>query len=455
MICLSFVLMLVGGYLSVKFGFLQITSLKEWLFSTVKTFFTKKARQKTDKHTVTPFQSLCTSLAATIGTGNIAGVATAIALAGPGAVFWMWCSAFFSMAIGYTENVLGMLHRKKLLDGSYRGGAVAYIERGLNMPLLSKIYAANLALGALGVGNLVQSNSAAAGAVKIIEDIFCPQKNTLIIVLVCILLTAFVGILTFGGLKAVTAVTEKVVPLMAVLYILGSLAVIVLNYSKLPMAFVRIFKFAFLPKSVAGGSIGYSVMLAMRHGVSFGVFSNEAGLGSSVSGHTAVSNSTPRQMGMWNMFEVFFDTVVICTLTALAILTSGVYDESAYLNLFSQGVEPPMGVNLALNAFLSAIGPVANIFLSVMTVLFAVSSTAAWCYYGLDAVEYVFNNKTAVLIYKIIFVSLVPLGCIFKSVFVWDLSEALNLTLAIPNLAAVCVLSGEVKKYNKGLIKNG
>lgn len=448
---MSFIIFLVGGYLSVKFSFLQITSVKEWLVLNIASLFKKR-----DKTTgVTQFQSLCNSLAATIGTGNIAGVATAIALSGPGAIFWMWCSALFSMAIGYAENVLGILYRKKTKDGSYLGGAMCYIERGLNLKSLAVIYAVLLSVTAFGIGNLVQTNSAALSAVGLLKGLGVKAESNYLLILISAFLTLFLGIITFGGLKTLSSLTEKLVPFMALLYILGCTLVIIINYKKIPSAFMQIFDCAFNTKSVMGGTIGYTVMTAIKQGVSFGVFSNESGLGSSVSGHSQTENATPRQIGMWSMFEIFIDTVLICTLTALVILTSGVYNQNSFLNSIALNADVPIGVELALGSFKATLGNVANVFLSLETVLFAVSSVAVWSYYGVNAIEYAFNkNKTALFLYKLVFVLLIPFGCFFKSAFVWSLSESLNAALAIPNLAAVCVLSNDVKKYNKG-IKNG
>ncbi|MBQ7045554.1 MAG: alanine:cation symporter family protein [Clostridia bacterium] len=438
--------------MTVKFSFLQITSVKEWLVLSVASLFKRKDKKN---NTVTQFSSFCNCLAATIGTGNIAGVATAIALSGPGAIFWMWCSALFSMAIGYAENVLGILYRKKAQDGTFVGGAMCYLENGLNSKPIAVLYALLLSVTAFGIGNLVQTNSAALGAVQLIRGLGIKAQTNQILTVSALFLTVFLGIITFGGLKALSRLTEKLVPFMALFYILGCVLVIAFNFDKVPYAFSQIFSHAFNTKSVVGGTVGYTVMMAIRQGVNFGVFSNEAGLGSSVSGHSQTENATPRQMGMWSMFEIFIDTILICTLTALVVLTSGIYSSESFLAALSAGEDVPIGVELALGSFEATLGSGANLFLSLETVLFAVSSVAVWSYYGANAIEYASGkNQTALFLYKLIFVLLIPFGCFFKSAFVWKLGEGLNAALAIPNLIAVCILSGKVKKYNKDY-KNG
>lgn len=431
--------LLVGLMFTVRTGFFQVTKFKYWIDVTfLQIFKNKKVRKTDDKHSISQFQSLCTALAATIGTGNIAGVATAIALGGPGAIFWMWLSAFFGMMTNYAENTLGIKYRYKNDKGFWIGGAMIYIERGLHCKWLAVIFSIFCGLASFGIGNMTQANSIASG---LKSSFNIPAEVSAVVIM------TFVALVIVGGIKRIAAVTEKVVPFMALFYILGGLIVIIANIANVPHAFAMIFTEAFNFKAVGSGVLGYGIMAAMKRGISRGVFSNEAGLGSSVMVHSASDVEEPVIQGMWGIFEVFADTIVVCTITALIILTSDVYDMGAYLSDIAAGVEVVSGTTLTANAFASVI-PFGDKFIAVAVMLFAFSTILGWSYYGERAIEYLFGGK-AVLPYKIIFVAVISLGCLASLDLVWDIADTLNGFMAIPNLIAVTLLSGQVVEMTK------
>ena len=294
--------LLVGAMFTIRTGFFQITQFKNWIDVTfLNVFRDRKVLKTDDKHSISQFQSLCTALAATIGTGNIAGVATAIALGGPGAVFWMWLSAFLGMMTNYAENTLGIKYRYRNERGDWVGGAMIYIERGLHCKWLAVIFSVFCFLASFGIGNMTQANSIASG----LSDSFgVPTYITAVVVMF------FVALVIVGGIKRIASVTEKIVPFMAVFYILGGLVVILMHADKVPGAFAMIFTEAFNFKAAGGGVLGYGIATAMKRGISRGVFSNEAGLGSSVMVHSASDVEEPVIQGMWGVFEVFADPIV-------------------------------------------------------------------------------------------------------------------------------------------------
>lgn len=322
------VFLAVGLMFTVRTGFFQVTKFKLWMDETFLACFKKKNVIKTeDKKAISQFQALTTALAATIGTGNIAGVATAIATGGPGAVFWMWLSAFLGMMTNFAENTLGIKYRYKNEKGDWVGGAMVYIERGLgkNWKWLAIIFSCFCVLASFGIGNMSQANSIATA----LRDSFgVPVIATGIVIMV------FVALVIMGGIKRIASVTEKIVPFMAGIYILGAIVIIAMNITSVPAAFGLIFKEAFNFKAMGGGVLGYGIMLAMRKGISRGVFSNEAGLGSSVMVHSSSDVKEPVVQGMWGVFEVFADTLVVCTMTALVILTSGAYNQDNYMEYY-------------------------------------------------------------------------------------------------------------------------
>lgn len=429
----------VGFMFTVRTGIFQITHFKYWIDVTFLNIFRKKEVRKTkDAHAISQFQSLCTALAATIGTGNIAGVATAIAAGGPGAVFWMWLSAFLGTMTNFAENTLGIKYRSKNEKGEWVGGAMYYIERGLGLKWLAVIFACFCALASFGIGNMSQVNSIASG----LHNSFgiSPQ-------ITAIILMVFVALVILGGIKRIASVAEKIVPFMAIAYIIGGLIVIFCNISNVPAAFGLIFREAFNFRSAAGGVAGYGVSIAMRKGISRGVFSNEAGLGSSVMVHSASDVKEPVVQGMWGIFEVFADTLVVCTITALVILTSGVYDMNAYASAIAAGEEVVSGAALTSNAFASII-PYGDKFVAVGIMLFAFSTVLGWSFYGERAIGYLFGDK-AVPVYKVIFVFIIYFGCTASLDLVWNISDTFNGLMSIPNLIAITLLSGEVVKMTK------
>ncbi len=430
--------LLVGAMFTIRTGFFQITQFKNWIDVTfLNVFRDRKVLKTDDKHSISQFQSLCTALAATIGTGNIAGVATAIALGGPGAVFWMWLSAFLGMMTNYAENTLGIKYRYRNERGDWVGGAMIYIERGLHCKWLAVIFSVFCFLASFGIGNMTQANSIASG----LSDSFgVPTYITAVVVMF------FVALVIVGGIKRIASVTEKIVPFMAVFYILGGLVVILMHADKVPGAFAMIFTEAFNFKAAGGGVLGYGIATAMKRGISRGVFSNEAGLGSSVMVHSASDVEEPVIQGMWGVFEVFADTIVVCTITCLTILTSGVYNMEGYLTAIAEGGENAVvsGTTLTANAFATVI-PYGDRFVAIAIMMFAFSTILGWSYYGERAVEYLFGIQ-GILPYKIVFVIVIFFGCIGSLSLVWDIADTLNGFMSVPNLIAVSLLSGEVVK---------
>lgn len=351
-------LLAVGVYLTVGTGFFQITKFGYAMKNTILAVFRDKSVVRSSDHkAISQFQALATALAATVGTGNIVGVATAIAAGGPGAIFWMWVSAFFGMMTKYAEIVLGIYFRHKNEEGEWVGGPMYYIEKGLHQKWLSILFCVFCLFASFGIGSIAQVN----GISTAMQSSFhVPEFVTGIIV------CALTAVIIIGGMKRIVTVTEKFVPVMALLYIAGALAVIVANYRNILPALSEIFTGAFQLRSVSGGVMGYAIARAMRYGFARGVFSNEAGLGSSVLVHSSADVKEPVLQGLWGIFEVFFDTIVICTLTALAVLTTGAHTVS--------GLE---GVNITMYAFENVFGRFGSYIVSVGLVLFAFSTFSA------------------------------------------------------------------------------
>lgn len=384
---------------------------------------------------VTSFQSACTALAATLGTGNIAGVATALASGGPGAVFWMWVSALLGTMTGYAENVLAGLYRGKSAKGEPIGGAMFYIEQGLGCRWLAVLFSLLCILGSLGMGDMAQANSIATG----LQDAFgVPPLLTGLVV------AAAVTFAIRGGIQRVSRMTEAIVPFMALAYTGAALWVVLVNYQQLPHVFGLIFREAFSWQAGAGGMAGYGVSQAMRIGVARGVSSNEAGLGSSVMANSAAA-AQPVEQGMWGIFEVVVDTLFMCLLTALAILCSGVYDTQRYSTAWQTGQLEgvPNGAALTADAFRTVFGPLGGGLIALSLLLFAFSTLLGWSYYGERAVEYVFGPK-ALPYYKAIYIGGIVVGCVAQLDLVWQLSDNFNGLMALPNLVAVLWLSPQV-----------
>ncbi len=397
----------VGVLMTCLTKFFQLSHIGHWMKNTIGAIFKDKhVTGHTKDRTISQFQSLCTALAATVGTGNIVGVAGAIAVGGPGAVFWMWLIAFFGMMTNYSENVLGILFRRKDAQGEWHGGAMYYLRDGLGSKKGCKTIGAVLAalfsffclLASFGIGNMSQVNS----IVSNVHTAFgIPTIATGIFLLVA------VGAVILGGLKRVANITEKLVPFMVILYLLGTLVIICMHITTIPAVFVSIFKGAFSLKSATGGVVGAGIATAMKMGFKRGVFSNEAGLGSSVMVHSSSNVKEPVRQGMWGIFEVFADTIVVCTLTALSILTSGLVDlDTGMLTAAGEAV----GSNsLMSESFRMVFGPAGAAFVAIAILLFAYSTVLGWSHYGATACRFLLGDK-AVIPYRILFCVIVLAG---------------------------------------------
>lgn len=439
----------VGLLYTIRTGFFQIRKGKLWLCYTIFSAFQRKSKTKAkDEHSISQFQSLCTALAGTLGTGNIAGVATAITAGGPGAVFWMWISAFLGMMTHYAEVVLGIHYRYKDKSGNWVGGAMVYMEKGLRSKWLAALFAFFCMLASLGIGNMTQANSMSTA---LTETFAIPPF------IIGVVTAGLVSLVIVGGIKRIASITEKIIPLMALLYTLGALLVIAANCTKMPDAFTSIFQDALSFKAAGGGIAGYGISAAIRQGISKGVFSNEAGLGSSVMAHTSASVDHPVKQGMWGIFEVFADTIVMCTITALAILTSGVYEKKVYIKaLVLDTLESgsaffdalPNGAPLTSQAFSTVFGAAGGKFVAIAITFFAFATLVSWSYYGEKSAEYIFGKKV-IPIYKAVFTFFVFAGCMMNLSAVWEISDTFNGLMAIPNLLAVTLLSGKVIRITR------
>ena len=423
-----------GILLTVMAGFPQITKLGTIMKSTVGSLFGQDAHKK-DEASISPYQAVATALASTVGTGNITGVATAIVAGGPGAVFWMWVSALFGTMTKFAEVTLAVKFRQKNEKGEWVGGPMYYMENGLNMKWLGVIFACFATLASFGIGNMTQANSIAAALQQTLN---IDPKVTGVVVMV------IVAVVILGGIKRIAQVTEKLVPVMGVIYVALGIITIVMNAGKLPAAFAVIFQGAFNPSAVAGGVLGYTIMNAIRFGFARGVFSNEAGLGSAPIAHAASSTDNPVKQGMWGAFEVIFDTFIICTITALVVVMSGLWGpEGAGLD----------GAALSIAAFQNSVGIFGAAGVTIGTVLFALSTLLGWSYYGEKSIEYLFKGSSIVggvkLGYKIVFILLTFVGSIGGLKLIWDIADTLNGLMAIPNLIALILLSGTVTKLVK------
>ena len=439
----------VGVLMTCLTKFFQLSHLGHWMKNTIGAIFKDKhVTGHTKDRTISQFQSLCTALAATVGTGNIVGVAGAIAVGGPGAVFWMWLIAFFGMMTNYSENVLGILFRRKDIQGEWHGGAMYYLRDGLGAKKGCKTIGAVLAalfsffclLASFGIGNMSQVNS----IVSNVHTAFgIPTIATGIFLLVA------VGAVILGGLKRVANITEKLVPFMVILYLIGTLVIICMHITTIPAILVSIFKGAFSLKSATGGVVGAGIATAMKMGFKRGVFSNEAGLGSSVMVHSSSNVKEPVRQGMWGIFEVFADTIVVCTLTALTILSSGLVDlDTGMLTAAGEAV----GSNsLMSESFRMVFGSAGAAFVAIAILLFAYSTVLGWSHYGATACRFLLGDK-AVVPYRILFCVIVLAGSVMKAQLAWDISDTFNGLMMLPNLVGVLTLSPLVAKCTKNYV---
>ncbi|MGH1470224.1 MAG: alanine/glycine:cation symporter family protein [Cellvibrionaceae bacterium] len=396
-------------------------------------------REERGEGDISPFHALMTSLSATIGTGNIVGVATAIGLGGPGALFWMWCSALIGMATKYSEAVCAVHYRETDKDGLHIGGPMYYIKNGLgkNWLWLGTLFAIFGSLAGFGIGNAVQANSVADAIHTIVgseKTIF--QDVLLDKFIVGIVLMILVGIVLIGGIKRISKVAGKLVPIMGMTYFLAGLWIIALNMSAIPEAFALVFKSAFSPVAAQGGFAGAAVAMAIRFGIARGVFSNEAGLGSAPIAHAAAKTDSPVRQGLIAMLGTFIDTLIICSVTGLAIIVTGVWDGEA------------KGVAMSQAAFASAI-PFGDVLVSVAIVFFAFTTILGWSYYGERCAQFLFGEKIE-LPFRLLWVLMIPVGaCAVGLDMVWVIADTLNGLMAVPNLIALILLSGVVVRLTK------
>jgi alanine or glycine:cation symporter, AGCS family len=428
----------VGLLLTFRTKGLQFRRFGYILKHTLGTIFEKK---EAAEGSLTPFQSVCTALAGTVGTGNIAGVAGAIALGGPGAVFWMWVSALLGMCTKFAEVTLAVHFRERNAKGDWVGGPMYYIKNGLSQKwqFLAVLYSVLGVLTVFGTGNATQVNTIVASIDSALFNFNVANENSVgtINLGIGILIAALIALILIGGIKRIGNVTEKLVPFMALFYIALGLVLIIVKIDTLPSVFAAIFEGAFNPRSVTGGVVG-SLFISMRRGVSRGIFSNEAGLGTGSIAHASADVAHPIQQGMWGVFEVFADTIVICTLTALSILCSGIdidYGNAA-------------GAELTISGFTSTFGGWISILLAVALCCFAFSTILGWGLYGSRCIEYLFGSKLVrpfIVVYSLVAI----IGATMDLGLLWSLADTFNGLMIIPNLIAVFLLSGTVIHLTK------
>ena len=432
----------VGLLLSVRTGFLQLRKFPYAIKTTIGRIFRKK---DASDGAMTPFQAVCTALAATVGTGNIAGVAGAIAIGGPGAVFWMWCSALLGMCTKFSEVTLAVHFRERNKNGELVGGPMYYIKNGLGSrwQFLAVLYSLFGVLTVFGTGNATQVNT----IVTAIDSALLAYGSSLNSILptvnlvVGVVVAMMVAMVLLGGVKRIGSVTEKLVPFMALFYVVLALGVVVINYRRFPAVLASIVGGAFDPQAFTGGAIG-SIFLSMQKGVSRGIFSNEAGLGTGSIAHACADTRKPVKQGMFGIFEVFADTIVICTLTSLVVLCSGAADGN-------YGNAAAAGVPTAVAGFATVFGDKAgSLILAVGLLLFATSTILGWALYGTRCAEFLFGSKI-IRPYQIIFCLVVVAGAVADLTLVWDISDTLNGLMSIPNLIALLLLSPVVIKVTK------
>ena len=428
--------------------FFQLSHIEHWWKNTIGGIFSDKHVTKhTDKDdkAISQFQSLCTALAATIGTGNIVGVASALISGGPGAIFWMWIVAFFGMMTNYSENVLGIYYRRKNSKDEWCGGAMYYLKDGLGSykgckqigAILAVLFSAFCLLASFGIGNMSQVNSIAE---NMREAFSVPNAVTGVALMI------LAALVIVGGLKRIASVTEKLVPFMAIIYIIGALVIFFANIGQVGAVFSAIFKGAFGLRAVGGGIVGSGIKMALTWGMKRGVFSNEAGLGSSVMVHSNSNVKEPVRQGMWGIFEVFADTIIVCTLTAFTVLSSGLVDLETGAVLSEAS-----GSALVGEAFATVFGSLGPMFIALAILLFAFSTVLGWSHYGSKAWEYLFGTKSTIA-YKIVFIVIIFVGATMNLSLAWDLSDTFNGLMAMPNLIGVLCLSPLVMKITKNYV---
>ena len=428
----------VGLYLSIRTGFVQICKFPYALKNTIGKIFEK---QDVKEGALSPFQAVCTALAATIGTGNIAGVAGAIAIGGPGAVFWMWISALLGMGTKFAEVTLAVRFRERNEQGDYVGGPMYYIKNGLGKKWmwLAYMYAFFGVCAVFGTGNATQVNTitAAINTALVNYNVINADGTSVVNLIVGIVICIIVGLILIGGVKRIGQVSEKLVPMMALLYIVLGIGIIVLKIDKVPAVFASIFQGAFNPAAVTGGIVG-SFFLSMKKGVSRGIFSNEAGLGTGSIAHACADTDKPVSQGVFGIFEVFMDTIIICTLTALVILLG-----AGDINF---GVDA--GAELTISGFTNIYGNWVSIFTAVALCCFAFSTIVGWGLYGARCAEFIFGNKI-LLPFNIAYALISIVGATVDLGLIWGISDTFNGFMTVPNLIAVFLLTPELLKLIK------
>ena len=428
----------VGLYLSIRTHFLQIRKFPYAIRTTIGRMFNKR---NASEGAITPFQAVCTALAATVGTGNIAGVAGAIAIGGPGSVFWMWVSAVLGMCTKFSEVTLAVYYREKNADGDLVGGPMYYIKNGLGRRFLwlAYLFAGFGVLTVFGTGNATQVNTitTAVNSALINFHVITQEQTSITNLAIGIIITVLIALILLGGIKRIGQVTEKLVPFMALLYIVLALGIVVLNWRVVPGVFVSIFEGAFSPSAVTGGVIG-SMFLSMKKGVSRGIFSNEAGLGTGSIAHACADTGKPVKQGMFGIFEVFTDTILICTLTALVILCSPItipYGQAA-------------GAELTIQGFTSVYGNWVSIFTALAMCCFAFSTILGWGLYGARCIEFLFSSKVTKP-FMVVYSFVAILGATADLGLMWSIADTFNGLMAIPNLIALFLLSGKIVQLVK------
>ena len=459
-------ILLIGTGILLTFGtkVFQLSHLRHWWRETIVSIFKKdsKTTKHTDKKTISQFQALCAALAATVGTGNIAGVAAAIVTGGPGAVFWMWFAAFFGMITNFSENLLGIYFRRRNKNGEWSGGPMYYLKDGLGKRygkkwlspvanLLAILFSCFAILASFGIGNMAQINKIVlnmdAAFFQSVSLGTIPGTEIDIIHLIIGLVLLMIGaLIIIGGLQRIARFAEIVVPFMAVVYVIGCLIIFGINITSVGAMFAAIFKYAFTPAAFIGGGIGLLIKKTMTQGFKRGVFSNEAGLGSSVMVHSSSNVKEPVKQGMWGIFEVFFDTFVVCTMTAVVVLSTGYIDLST-----GAPVAGANGDTLVSEAFGNYFGSFGTAFVAIAMLFFAFTTVLGWSQYGSKAVEYLFGQK-GVKVYKFIFVAMMVSGAIMEGGLAWDLSDTFNGLMMIPNLIGVLALFPLVLKITANYV---
>ncbi len=432
-----------GLYFSVRTRFLQFTRFRYAMQQTIGKAFKK---QEARAGAVTPFQAMTTALAATVGTGNIAGITSALTLGGPGAIFWMWVSALIGMCTKYAEIVLAVRYRERNAAGEWAGGPMYYIKNGLGKGFgwLGSLFCMIGAVAALGVGNAVQVGTMTA-SINSAVDAFVPGFNgaTTVSIIVGVIVAAITALTLFGGVKRIGKATELIVPFMAVVYLAAALIVILAHIDCLGSVLDSIVRGAFSPSAAVGGVAGMTIKTTISWGFRRGVFSNEAGLGSAPIAHATSSERNPVKQGMYGIFEVFLDTIVICTITALVLLMSGIalpYGQSG-------------SIELTVAAFATVFGArAASLILAVGMTLFAVATVLGWSLYGVRCAEYLFGSRIVVP-YRVLYVLVAIAGAVTKLETVWEVADSLNGLMAIPNMIAVLALSGVVINLTRAHFK--